>query len=67
MCNRPLFELLGCNADTAAGAQISEGTFVPPPETNPATIIILKEIARIWRPMSEGEVGIIITFSTTGA
>ena len=48
MCNGPLFEMLSYNADTEAGAQILEGTFVPPPGTDPATIIILNEIARIW-------------------
>ena len=44
-----------------AGAEILEGTFEPPPGTNPATIIILKEIARMWRLMGEGEVSVIIT------
>ena len=29
--------------------------------TDPATIIIPKEIARIWRLMGEGEVRVIIT------
>ena len=38
-----------------------EGTFEPPPGTDPATIIILEEIARIWKLMGEGEVNIIIT------
>ena len=61
MCNGPLFELLGYNADTKAGAQILEGTCVPPPGTDPATGIILQEIARMWRLMGEGEVNIIIT------
>ena len=61
ICNGPLFELLGYNADTEAGTQILEGTFEPPPGTDPATIIILKEIARIWKLMGEGEVNIIIT------
>ena len=54
ICNGPLFELLGYNADTEAGAEILEGTFEPPPGTDPATIIILKEIARIWRLVGEG-------------
>ena len=61
ICNGPLFELLGYNADTEAGAKILEGTFEPPPRTNPVTIIILKEIARIWRLMGDGEVSLIIT------
>ena len=47
ICNEPLFELLGYNADTEAGAETLEGTFKPPPGTDPATIIILKEISRI--------------------
>ena len=41
ICNGPLFELLGYNADTEAGMEILEGTFVPPKGTEPATIIIL--------------------------
>ena len=61
ICNGPLFELLGYNVHTEAGAEILEGTFEPPPGTDPATIIILKEIARIWRLMGEGEVSVIIT------
>ena len=31
VCNGPLFQLLGYNADTEAGAEILEGTFEPPP------------------------------------
>ena len=61
ICNGPLFELLGYNADTEAGMEILEGTFVPPKGTEPATIIILDEIARIWKLMGKGEVSIIIT------
>ena len=61
ICNGPLVELLGYTADMEAGAEILEGTFEPPPGTNPATIIILKEIARMWRLMGEGEVSVIIT------
>ena len=41
--------------------KILEGTFKPPKGTNPATVIILKEIARIWRRVGEGEVNIVIT------
>ena len=61
MHNRPLFELLGYNADKEAGAQILEGKFVPLPGIDPARIIILSEIAWIWAKMGEGEVSIIIT------
>ena len=53
ICNGPLFELLGYNADTEAGAEILEGTFEPPPGTDPATITISKKIARIWRLMGD--------------
>ena len=42
-----MFELLGYNVDTEAGAEILEGTFELTPGTDPAMIIILKEIARI--------------------
>ena len=41
ICNGPMFELLGYGADTEAGVEILEGTFEPPPGTDPATIIIL--------------------------
>ena len=61
VCNGSLFELLGYNADTEAGAEILEGTFEPPSGTDPATIVILKEIARIWRLMGGREVSVIIT------
>ena len=61
VCNGPLFELLGYNADTNAGMEILEGTFTPPKDTDPATIIILNEIARIYKLMGEGKVSIIIT------
>ena len=61
ICNGPMFEFLGYGADTEAGVEILEGTFEPPPGTDPATIIILKETARIWRLMGNGEVSIVIT------
>ena len=41
--------------------EILEGTFKPPKGTDPATVIILNEISRIWRLMVDGEVSIIIT------
>ena len=61
ICNGPLFELLGYNADTEAGMEILEGTFKPPTGRDPATVIVLNEIARIWRLMGDEEVSIIIT------
>ena len=47
VCNGPLFELLGYSADTEAGMEILEGTFKPPQDTDPATVIILNKISRI--------------------
>ena len=41
--------------------EILEGTFKLPQGTDPATVIILNEILRIWRLMGDGEVSIIIT------
>jgi hypothetical protein len=61
ICNSPLFELLWYNANIEASMQILEGTFVPPSGIYPATVIILKGIAQIWRLMGNGEVNIIIT------
>ena len=49
------------NADTKAGVEILEGTFELPSGTDPATIIILKETAKIWRLMGDEEVSVIIT------
>ena len=61
ICNGPPFKLLGYNADTEAGMQILEGTFILPTGTDPSTVIILKEIASILRLVGDGEVSIIRT------
>ena len=53
ICNRPLFELLSYNADTEVGMEILEGTFKPPTGTDPAIVIVLNKIARIWRLMED--------------
>ena len=53
ICNAPLFELLGYNADTEAGMKILEGTFKPPTGIDSATVIILNEISKIWRLMGD--------------
>ena len=55
ICQGALFELLGYSADTETAEDILEGTFIPPPDTDPATIITLDEIARIWSKMATGE------------
>ena len=54
ICNGPLFELLGYNADTEAGMEILEGTFKPPLGTDPTTVIILNKISKIWRLEGDG-------------
>ena len=54
ICNGSLFDLLGYNADTKADMDILEGTFKPPQGTDPATVIILNKISRIWRLIGEG-------------
>ena len=61
ICNGPLFEMLGYNADTKAGMEILEGTFKQPTGADPATVIILNEISRIWRLVGNREVSIVIT------
>ena len=61
ICNGSNFEVLWYNTDTEAGMQILEGTYIPPTGTDPSTVIILKEIARILRLMGDGEVSIIRT------
>lgn len=56
-----LFDLLGYSADTETAEQILQGTWVPPPGTHPATLLLLEEIARIWKKMEDGEVSIVIS------
>ena len=54
VCQGALFELLGYGANTETGEEILKGTFTPPPDTEPKTLIILKEIAHIWERMGAG-------------
>ena len=61
ICNGPLFEQSGYNADTDAGMEILEGICKPHLGTDPAAVIILNKISRTWRIMGDGEVSIIIT------
>ena len=49
MCQGPLYDLLGYSADMETADAILEWTFVPPPGTDGPTLIILEEIARIWK------------------
>ena len=61
ICQGALFELLGYSADTETAEEILEGTFIPPRDTDPATIIMLGEIARVWSKMGTGEVNITVS------
>ena len=61
MCQGALFELLGYGANTETGEEIRKGTFTPPPDTEPATLIILKDIARLWEIMGAGEIYITVS------
>ena len=61
ICQGALYDLLGYSADTKTAEEILEGTFIPPPGTDGPTIIILEEIARIWKKMGDGEVNVVIT------
>lgn len=61
LCNGDLFDLLGVYADTGTAAEILEGSFVPPPTTEPATAIVLEEMGRIWEQIGEGEVSVVVT------
>ena len=61
ICQGPLFDLLGYSANTYTAKQILKGTFVPPPGTDGPTLIILAEIACIWKKMGAGEVEITVT------
>ena len=42
ICQRALFKLLGYSADMKTAEEILEGTFIPPPDIESATIIILE-------------------------
>ena len=61
ICHGALFELLGYSADTATAESILEGTFQPPEDADGPTLILLEEIARIWKKMEGGEVNIVIS------
>lgn len=61
ICQGVLYDLLGTYADTDAAMQILEGTFAPPPDADGPILIILEEIARIWRLIGEGEVSVAIS------
>ena len=61
VCNGALFELLGYSADTETAVKILEGTWTPPPLTPPTTILILEEVAKIWKKMADREVDIVVT------
>jgi hypothetical protein len=61
ICQGVLYGLLGTYTDTEAAVQILEGTFVPPPNSDPTTIVLLDEIARIWGKIGDGEVSITVT------
>ena len=61
ICHGALFELLGYSADTVTAEAILEGTFQSPGGVDGPTLILLEEIARIWKKMGEGEVSIVIS------
>ena len=61
VCHGALFELLGYSADTETAENILEGTFHPPEDADGPTLILLEEIARIWKKMGDGEVNIVIS------
>ena len=61
VCQGALFELLGYGANIETGEEILKGTFTPPLDTEPATLMILKEIAHIWGRMGAGEINITVS------
>ena len=61
ICQGVLFDLLGTYANTDAAVEILEGTFTPPTGTDPATKLLLEEIARIWTKIGDGEVSVVVS------
>ena len=49
ICQGELHELLGYGANTATAEEILQGTFIAPEQTDGPTLILLEEIARIWK------------------
>ena len=61
ICQGPMFDLLSYSVNTHTAEQIHEGKFVLPLGMDGSTLIILKEIARIWRKMGTCKVEITVT------
>ena len=61
ICQGALFNLLGYGANTETAEKILDGTFDPPKGTDGPTVILLEEIAQIWKKMGEGEVTIAVS------
>lgn len=56
-----LFDDLGFMGDTAAAQQILEGTYVYPPDTDPATRLLLEEAAVTYSKLSREDVASYVT------
>ena len=60
-CSGPLFDDIGFCGDTVAVQQILEGTYAFPPNTDPATRLLLEEAAVTYSKMSMDEVATYVT------
>ena len=61
ICQGALFDLLGYGADTETAVEILEGRFVAPEGTDRYTLLLFKEMDRIWKEMEAGRVDIVVT------
>ena len=61
ICNRELFQDLGCQANTKASRAVLDGTYEAPTTSDKATRDLFTEIAAIRRLIPENSVKIIIT------
>ena len=56
-----LFDDIGSIGDTTCAQQILDGTYVFPPDTDPATKFLLEEAGITYRKMSKEEVATYVT------
>ena len=61
ICNRYLFKWFGYLLDMATAQAVLEGTFIPPPDKDNTTCLLLKEIWRIGRRLTHSNIYVTTT------